>query len=274
MPTSGQRFKVDQTPALTTSSLRRINKLLLETGGWTANFRGIVCSVVLSFATGFVGVIFMAIPGVRYFGVLLASLATVQLSTAWTHIVISAPSERPWHKRLPPLRKTFEATCLPVSMYWAATTVVSFVPRVLAGWMGLNQWDPSSPMMVPEYGSDSIWKSILVVLTVLIGTIFLIIPAQVVLVRVQASLLPPDEDAIVPFDRSFSGKLEPAIVGGKGYVTVKDAWTTFSRASWIRLVKLLGKILAVTFAVYALMMAIVVPEFILMLRNSKPVDSN
>ncbi|ROW05426.1 hypothetical protein VSDG_00190 [Cytospora chrysosperma] len=275
-PASAHRpVKVDMEPTLVTSSLRQINRLLCSTAGWTANFRGIACALVLSVATSACGLIFNGIPFVpRAVGVLLAALVTVQLSTAWTHIVISAPSELRFYQRLPPFRKTFEATCVPIAAYWAATQLVTFLPYVLSVAMGLNHWDVRNPTQVPEYHGDAIWKSLIILIVAIASMLFLVIPAQAVLVRVQASLLPPDEATIIAFDRSFGGKVEPAVVGGKGYVNFVDAWMTFSRESWIRLYKLMGKILMVTMAVYMAVLIIVVPEFMLMVSASQPVEGS
>ncbi|KAK2613880.1 hypothetical protein N8I77_000754 [Diaporthe amygdali] len=274
-PLNDRPIKVDQEPVLVTESLRRINRLLLTTAGWTANFRGLPCAFVLSLASGTCGLIFSGIPFVpRSVGVLLATLVTVQLSTAWTHIVISAPSSQRFYQRLPPFGKTFEATVVPIVAYWAATQLVAYLPFGLSIVLGLARWDVRNPTQVPEYQGDAVWKSLLIVIIVVAAMVFLVIPAQVVLVRVQASLLPPDENPILAFDRSFAGKVEPPVVGGKGYVNFKDAWMTFSRQSWIRLYKLIGKVLLVTFCVYMVVIAIVVPEFMMMIKASKPVDSN
>lgn len=274
-PLNDRPIKVDQEPVLVTSSLRRIDRLLSTTAGWTANFRGLPCAIVLSLAAGASGAIFSGIPFVpRSVGVLLASLVTVQLSTAWTHIVISAPSTLRFYQRLPPFGKTFQATAVPIVAHWAATQLTAYLPIGLSYLLGLAHWDVRNPTQVPTYQGDAVWKALIVVIVAVAAVVFLVIPAQVVLVRVQASLLPPDESPILAFDRSFAGKVEPPVVGGKGYVTWMDAWRTFSRQSWIRLYKLIGKILAVEFGVYVLVIAIVVPEFVLMMRMSKPVDSN
>lgn len=46
---------------------------------------------------------------------------------------------------------------------------------------------------------------------------------------------------MMPFDRSFQGRVQPAVVDGKGYATITDAWTTYSRAAWRRLLVLSAK---------------------------------
>lgn len=209
----------------------------------------------------------------RQVGFLLATLATVQLSTAWTHIVITVPSALPFWKRLPAFGKTFKATWLPVSAYWLAVQVTMDVPMLIARAFGLSQWDPANPSYVPAYGAHAVWQTLLVMFVALAGIMLLIIPAQVILIRVQASLLPADADTIVPFDRSFGGKIEPEVVTGRGYVDFQTAWVTFERASWIRLYKLLGKILVVELVAYLLFCAIMIPEFMLMAKTGEALGS-
>lgn len=262
----------DQEPPLTTTSLRRINRLLYATAGWTANFRGLGCALALDIASLFCGSVFASVLP-RTLGVLVAALATVQLHTAWTHIVVTTPSPERFWRRLPPFGKTFRATWFPVAAYWAASQFTAFVPVVLAAALGLSQWDPHRPTEVPQYSAHAVWQSLFVLLATLASAVCLVLPAQVILVRVQASLLPADADTIVPFDRSFGGAVEPEVVTGKGYVDFVTAWKTFGRASWLRLLKLMGKIVAVALAVYVVFLAIVVPEFLLMLHTSQPASS-
>lgn len=225
-------------------------------------------SIAASFAGGAVS---WAVP--RQVGFLIATLATVQLSTAWTHIVITVPSALPFWKRLPAFGKTFRATWLPVSAYWLAMQITTGLPMLLARAFRLSQWDPANPALVPAYDAHAVWQTLLVMVVALASIMLLVIPAQVILIRVQASLLPADADTIVPFDRSFGGKVEPEVVTGRGYVDFQTAWFTFERTSWIRLYKLLGKILIVEFVAYLLLCAILVPEFILMAKTGEAIGS-
>lgn len=244
-----------------TSSIRATSKLLRSVGGWRSNFRGIYCAFCLvllkGIAEGFFGAFTFS-----WIGSLLASLLMVQWSTAWVTIVISQPSPKSFWSRLPPLRKTFEATCFPVLVNWLFQSLGVGLPLVLADAVGLATWDPKDPTKVPKYDNNAAWKGLVVLIVSLSMTVFLVIPSQVVLRRVQASLLPPEEDAIIPFDRSFEGTVEPAIVGGKGYVTMKNAFKTFSRASWIRLYKLYFKIFLIATAVNFVIFGIVFAEII------------
>lgn len=255
------------------SSLRAVHRTIYAISGWRSYFRGFVCWIALIASSMFVYTILSLLPFVpQIVASAISAVVLVQLYTTWTHIVISAPSPKRFYQRLPPFKKAFQATALPTVVYFIALEVTSFVPKFLARVMGMTAWDPSQPGQIPQpSGSDS-WKGLVVFIVTMLLTVFLTIPAHVVLARVQASLLPEEDETIVPFDRSFQGKLEPAIVGGRGYVTMKDAWQTFSRASWIRLVKLYVKIFAVVLAIYAACMIVVVPEIFFILRSSEKIE--
>lgn len=254
---------------LVTSNIRSINRLLYSVGGWRANFRGLACSLAIGVSKSFVGGLFEALPLIPSFvGTLIATLALVQLYTAWVHIVISPPNPLPFWKRLPPFRKTFEATSIPVAIFWLATLIATSIPYLVATAINLPLWDFRQHNDAPAYDSSLAWKTPLVSIIYLVLILALVIPAHVVLVRVQASLLPPDEDAILPFDRSFGGTIEPAVVDGKGYATWTNALKTFPRSSWVRLYSLLGKVVAITFAVYLVFMSVVLPMVIITGKQS------
>lgn len=268
-PTGGQARTV-------TSSLRAINRLLLANGGLRANFRGFFCALAQAFMTSVLMGFFTAAFGGLFTPVatLLAALALVQFSTAWVHIVISEPSRRHFWRRLPPFKRTFDATWKPVTLYWFASEVARWIPLLLVALMGLELPDLKlgDRTDVPKLGGAFFGKGAVVALVYLVCSIFLIIPANIILVRVQASLLPVDEDAIIPFDRSFEGKVEPAVVGGRGYVTMADAWATFSRAAWRRLLTLYVKIFLVCIAGFLLVSALLLPEVIMIAKKSVRVE--
>ncbi|GKT48634.1 uncharacterized protein ColSpa_08815 [Colletotrichum spaethianum] len=255
-------------PTTVTSSLRSINRLLKTHGGWRANFRGFFVYFVQSIATGALFGIFSSfLPDIlASLATLLAALSLVQLSTAWVHIIITPQSSQHFWQRLPPFKRTFDATARPVAAYWLAEQVATWVP-IAIGWVigmdlpNLQFGKPNST--VPQPHASDAWKSVVVTLISIAFQVIVVIPAHVVLVRVQASLLPEEANTIIPFDRSFEGKVEPRVVGGKGYATMDEAWSGFSRAAWKRLVILYVKIFAVTFAAFFLMAAIIVPEVIL-----------
>ncbi|KAK1729572.1 uncharacterized protein BDZ83DRAFT_647853 [Colletotrichum acutatum] len=261
-------------PTTVTSSIRSINRLLTTYGGWRSNFRGFGVYFVQALATNFLFGIFSSfLPDIlASLATLLSALALVQLSAVWVHIVITPSSSDYFWKRLPPFKRTFDATAKPVAAYWLAEQVATWVP-IAVGWaLGLDLPNfqfgkPNSVVSQPQ--SSDAWKSIVITLISIAFQIIIVIPAHVVLVRVQASLIPEEANTIIPFDRSFKGKVEPRVVGGKGYATMDDAWSGFSRNAWKRLVILYVKIFAVSFAAFALMAAVVIPEIIVFSKLAK-----
>jgi len=252
-----------------TTSLRATRRLLAGVAGWRSYFRGVACAFVLGIAEATLGGFFKQLLPIIPIGALLAQLALTQLGAAWTHIVISAPSDRRFYRRLPPFKKTFEATCFPILSVWLANAVTIIIPTLIGKALGVPM--PGHPGEKPDMSAGDLWKPTIMALVAIVLQLLTVVPANVLLIRVQASLLPPDEDTIVPFDRSFQGKVDPVVVTGKGFVSMRDAWATFPKSSWIRLYKLYAKILAVTIAAYGLLIAVLVPEIILILSQSKKV---
>lgn len=267
-PTNGQ-------PRTVTSSFRAINRLLMANGGIKANFRGFFCylaqvlltSVLMGIFTGAFGGFFVPV------ATLLASLTLVQYSTAWVHIIISEPSPLHFWSRLPPFRRTFDATWKAVTIFWFASEVTRFIPIIMALILGIKmpKGGFGEPMDMDAISTSFIVKSVVVAVITIISSVFVVIPAYVVLVRVQASLLPVEQSTIIPFDRSFEGKVEPEVVGGKGYATVSDAWSTFSKTSWRRLLVLYVKLFCLSLAALALFTAVLVPQAVFIAKHSKEV---
>ena len=81
----------------------------------------------------------------------------------------------------------------------------------------------------------------------------------------QASLLPEDDEPIVPFDRTFGGKVVPAIIGGSGMIGMRDAWKTFDWNATVRVVKVYVKTALMQTALFMFFLATVAVELRLML---------
>jgi hypothetical protein len=245
-----------------TSSFRRIAKTIHASGGWSANFRGIACLFVQAIATSLILALFSPISRINRspvgkIGSLIASLALVQLSTAWVHIVISKSGAAFW-RRLPPFRVAFKAAARPIFLNWLCQIVQVALLYGVA--MALNlQLTPVEKDGPPVLDKDTVWKSLIVVLVSFLSNILLVVPSHVILVRVQASLLPSDIDTIVPFDRSFQGAVQSVAEGGKGYLTITEAWKTFSRAALRRLIILYVKIFGVCVAIFTGMAILSIP---------------
>ncbi|KAI0508431.1 hypothetical protein F5B22DRAFT_620594 [Xylaria bambusicola] len=259
---------VSETPAVT-SSLRSTHRAVYAIAGWRSLFRGYGAYLFTTTAMSVIAAIFVGVGIPSFIAAPLVGVAAAQPYAAWTHIVISAPSPKYFWQRLPPFSRTFKATAAPIALYVFAAELATYLPRYISTVLNMTMWNPKEPNSLPQYNKDDAWKGIVVLLISLTLNVFLVIPAQVVLTRVQASFLPEDDDTIVPFDRSFGGKVEPAIVGGKGYVNMIDAWKSFSRASWIRLVKLYVKVFLIIVTLTLVWVAILIPQYILIANNSR-----
>lgn len=244
----------------------------MANGGLRALFRGLACLVAQALFNLFLMGIFIGILGPQSspIATLLASLTLVQYSTAWVHIIISEVSPLHFWRRLPPFKRTFEATWRPVVIYWATTEFARWIPQVVGLIMGFNvsQFGSVDPNAVASDPVRLLVALLVMVLACVVAGIFLILPAHVVLVRVQASLLPEDQDTIIPFDRTFEGKVEPAVVGGLGHATVTDAWSTFSRSAWRRLITFYIKIYAIVVVGWLIMFAIMSPQGALVAKHT------
>lgn len=98
--------------------------------------------------------------------------------------------------------------------------------------------------------------------------LLLLVPAGIVLTRVQASLLPQDEDAIVPLDRRFEARYpssNDSSGDGRGYVPprgqqgilapargalgVREAWAGVDSREYSRVLWFYGKLMLVELGV-------------------------
>ncbi|CAK7272263.1 hypothetical protein SEPCBS119000_005029 [Sporothrix epigloea] len=258
--------EVSGPPEPVTASLRRTHKLLRSVNGWRGNFRGFFLAVLIFILSALGTLVLAAVPFLPpILASLVVSLALVHLQAAWVHTVIRAnPSSTSiFRGGLPPFRRTFKATYIPTFLLWVANLIVTLVSAAVIRALKLDIFKTGNPTSVPRLTPDMIWKAIIVFIVAVSLVFTLTFPANVILIRVQASLLPPDEDTIVPMDRSFNGTVEPAVFGGRSYVTVKDAFFTLSRASWKRIVILFVKLHALLIFVNILYAVAILPIFLL-----------
>jgi len=231
---------------LITSSLFKAEKHLVAQAGSMARFRGLS----MALATNIMGwnlakvftyvlpnSLFLSLP----LSIILSRVALANFSLGWTHIVISEPSSKYWFRRIPSF-SSWKKVARPTFILAAAEQVALFLPIYLVKVWGLDNHTGGS---MPKDGGDFTKKVMIVGLMSLAATFLVVIPAKVTLTRVQASLLPEDQETIVPFDRSFGGKVVPEVVGGSGMIGLLDAWKTFGFHSRIRLIKLYVKIFVI-----------------------------
>ncbi|KAL7931369.1 hypothetical protein V8C35DRAFT_310235 [Trichoderma chlorosporum] len=270
---------IDNPNRINSSSPAAIYRLLIDTDGFLANFRGFSCALLQGVVTAYPVVI-----AARYvpwpFGFparLLPALAMVQFSTLWLHLIISKPSPRSFWRRVPSFRRTFHATWRAVVIHWASVEITRWLPYWIASSMGVG-W-PCFNLLMPDNiyqfridiatGDMVLYsKCALVILVTIIGSICLVVPSQVVLMRIQASLLPIEDDAIIPFDRSFDGKVVPSVVGGRGYATMSDAFYTFTWSSWKNLAILSLKIIFLSLALIGFVALFLIAQWSIIVKRT------
>ncbi|KAK4186871.1 hypothetical protein QBC35DRAFT_499988 [Podospora australis] len=221
-----------------TSSLRETRRLLSSVAGWRSHFRGLGAAVFLAFLNLLIigPLTFLVGP----FAHLIALLILTPFSTALTHVIITKPSELSFFKRVPSFRRAFAATWAPILVFWGASQASILLPQLIAYLAVIKHKDEN---WTAKDGA----KLVPVGFLALAIQLFVVFPAYVALTRIQGSLLPHDDETIVPFDRTFGGRVGSEIVTGKGFATLRDAVATVSKSSWIRLYLQQVKIMAVVF---------------------------
>ena len=256
-----------------TAKIRTTMKHLRAQAGVWSRFRGLPIYILYQF-TYMVAANVFAKPFGRNFlpqpiAAVVASLLLCRWDLLWTHTVISTPSTRTWWQRIPQYN-TVKQLLMPAGLAAVAHQIAVCVPHDLFRSFGLLAYsDPEKLANAGQETQKHILFQLFIVMAVGVITNFLIVlPAEVTLTRVQASMLPEEEDSIVPFDRSFGGKVVPKVVGGTGAVSMLDAWKTFDYAARIRLVKLYVKIFAIKIATSMLFMGLGAAEVMLVLGKS------
>ncbi|KAH0541463.1 hypothetical protein FGG08_004072 [Glutinoglossum americanum] len=239
-----------------TSSFRVTLRHLRARDGWTGPLRGAALRVVYCFLVAAAAGLMSYFP--RPVGGIIALVLFSRLDLAWNNIVISEGSSQYWFRRLPALRTWFKV--LPAaSLSAVADHLAVLLPTQLARMNGLKDLVDKVGRAPPADDAErraivhALCRYGLAVVVVGLAVFILIqIPATVTLARVQASLLPDSEESIVPFDRSFGGKVVPEIIGGSGVVGMLDAWRSFGWSSRVRLLKLYAKVWAIQISLLVL----------------------
>lgn len=197
-------------------------------------------------------------------------------------MVITPRSAKSFFSRIPPVRKTLVATALPTAALWAALNLNLALPALLSRVIGLSMgpvdlWSSSPEQLMQtaaaQRAGPAPWESAseaakaLCVAGVWVALhALLVVPARTARTRAQASLLPADEDTVVPFDRSFGGRVAPELAvggsssGGAWWRLGFAALRSVPAASWRRIYLQRVKILAVNVAAYLVFVAIVIAQ--------------
>jgi hypothetical protein len=154
---------------------------------------------------------------------IIPSLALVQLYTLWTHTVLTQPSTKSLWQRIPPFKATLRATGGALAI---ALTSRALARVVLTRALGIDELNPIVNPYQPIRGG-MMWAVGLCISEVIL------MPANMVLARVQASMLPADDNPVIFLDEALRGDGKN---GQSKAIGLKDAWTTSGWGTWHRLI--------------------------------------
>ncbi|KAF2169482.1 hypothetical protein M409DRAFT_52717 [Zasmidium cellare ATCC 36951] len=228
-----------------TSSIRATMKHLKKVGGFRAKWRGLGASVVYhalhSLSTNFLA----RLLGMGFFGrslmYILTSVMLARFHMAWTHSMISAPSAKPFWRRMVP-RKQCKAVFLPAFVFATAQQATWILPMAVAVALGLPEIQGEHVVRAAQHKDCAMLgllslRFLAVPATALFVALAILLPATVTLTRIEALLLSEEDATIVPFDRqALIGDIDLTARGANKKLFV-NAWRSFDRAARWRLIK-------------------------------------
>jgi len=243
-----------------TGSLKRTRNHITSIGGHRARWRGLFIFIMYAIMVSVTGWILRkplrleVLPFSNVLVDVLTAIFAARIHCAWTHKVISMPSDKRIRDRLV-TRAQWKELMVPTALSAGAHGFV------FEGIQVMHDYASQACEMLEQH-QVSPWVIFAVaVVPVLAGgaalALFILLPAYVSLVRKEASLLSPEEETIVPMDRTFGGRIP--YIGAK--LNVGDAWASFTWEARVRLVKLYVKFFFVMVAMFLLFAHLLAFEF-------------
>ena len=243
-----------------TSSLRRtVRHLQAQSGRRVAvRFRGLQLCLLHAFAQQFVTVLVNRIFPLWWpVAHLVAAVAVSPLALAWVQHITAAPAAPQYSSilaRVSSLEKRhMRRVLLPALLLALAELFTMEAPKALAELIGLvGRGALEQATKYPEVAA----AQIACVGGTALGTALLVFfPARATFVRVAASTLPATEASVVPFDRTFGGRI--AVGEGLGVV---GAWRSFAWSAIRRAGGVHAKALAIQATLVLLYAGVVAAE--------------
>ena len=180
----------------------------------------------------------------------------------WIHVIISEPSEKRWYNRIPrPFLKTWKKIAPAVAIWAVTSQIVTILPMLVTGSFGVirRMDDPTfEPGMKDAYlTAGQLFLTAILTIVLFVG---LQIPATVAMVRVAASMLPEEDETIVPFDRTFGGRTTPEIIGGQGKIGIMEAWRSFTGEQRRRVLRTVLKAAALVLVTWFVFSTVIIAE--------------
>ena len=229
-----------------TSSIKSTVAHITAQGGWTMRWRGLGIGIFYCFLQLFVmAVLHGIVPKFAPFNqILVAGISAVLLSPLhciWVHAIITKPMDMSLHQ----YRQEFGG-----QIQWKALLVPSFVAAVMAE-TSIQLVTHLSVMTSNYIKGSSDWRvfaaSFFVLLIADVCALLFMLPSVIILTRVEASLLPESLETIVPFDRSFGGRI--GVLASSKMTRARAARQGFSWLQYRRVLKVFVKVFAITMAI-------------------------
>lgn len=236
-----------------TSSVKDSIRHLYRVGGFRARWRGFRESIVYNLLVNLVGHGFATIlfrsaePHVgRGLGFMMAVLILCRFRMVWTHAMIAAPTSKPWYRRYCS-RKNSRVLLLPTLIYELSAIATFLVP--ISTWYAVGAFEYADPQVLKHFDRSQLagaaWRALAGPSMFLLIVTFFTIPANTTLARIEACLLPQDDQIIVPFDReSILGDLDLTAKGAPGKLFA-SAWKSITFSTRARVMLLYVKMVTI-----------------------------
>lgn len=264
-PAKHELFVIKSKPL--TSKFRTITKHLTQRAGRLSRFRGL--PIFLGYNVLFhllSWVLFSIFPRsllFRSFIHVLVSVGLCRISLLWNHVVISEPSKQSWYSRIVG-RDVGRQIIVPTALFAFSEQAAVLVPATISKCFHLRDIyrNPNYALaqMSNAQQSWTLVKLALVGISGFVCFVFVFLPTAVAFTRVQASLLPLEEESIVPFDRTFGGRVTPAFVGGSGRLAMSEAWKSMDCNARVRVFKVYAKVALIQSALVFLYAIVILIE--------------
>jgi len=245
-----------------TSTIRGTLRHLVANAGRCARFRGFrihaLYSVLASLVATFFGGALPDVPGMAVLSAGITGAVLANVHAAWTHKVVGMPTKQSIWQRIPS-KSHWKTLAVPAAIASVMPYISMYLTIGVGMLLGLHKLENENITTCSQW-MGLIARFATIVVFAVTCTIFLCLPAMVTLVRIEASILPEDQDTIVPFDRTFGGKVVSQMMGGTGVVGFLDAWRSFNWEARRRLIKLFAKTFFIMMAIMVVLMHVVLFE--------------
>ncbi|CAI6082742.1 unnamed protein product [Clonostachys chloroleuca] len=223
-------------PLPVSTSLRSMTRLLYSSRRCFSFCRGyswfFLFGIVKSLALG----VCLKSPLLGFLAQILLPLAATHFHALWVHSVLSTSSRmtHAFQGHAVEARRLFRTAGPPMALYLTSEAVVQRIMLQYYKGVGMK-WEDFMPIAGMHFHKSFMFWMLLAVLT-----FFLVVPAYVVLVRAEASLLPSGEQTLVPLDPALE------TISEDGVMALVGAWRSLKRPRVVNLVFLYIRMFMIT----------------------------